>query len=400
MKIQLQNMLFYPAIGGIETYLYYASKTLPKVGHEPTILCSQHEPNLPMKDVYDGIEIIRYPTYHLPKPLFAFNQFYYIEKLQKFIRNNSKDVDAIWSRHPYCTYASCKALPKIPIIYVQAIVFPSFLKYASEKLNSVRKIYFRIRSPQDYYIEKKAMEMCDRIVVLSKIRMREISDFYKFPKEKFEVIPPGIDLERFKPREKDRDLLRKLGISEKAKIILTACRLSSEKNLEMLIKAFSYIDYDDCYLIIAGDGPDRVYLEQLTRTLQLTKKIRFVGFRRDIKRFYSISGVFVLPSKYEGFGHVYLEAMASGVPCIGLRSDYPRVIVASEEIIRNGETGYCVDPYSIEDLSEKMSEILFDDKLKDKMSKKARVICESEDSWEVHVESILKLMQNVDISSC
>jgi glycosyltransferase involved in cell wall biosynthesis len=182
MKIQLQNTLFYPATGGIENYLYYASKTLLKLGHEPTILCSQHNPNLHIREVYDDIEIIRYPRYHLPKPLFAFNLFYYVKSLQKFIRNNSKDVDAIWARHPYCAYASCKALPKNPIIYIQATVWPFFLRYAYERLNIIRKIAFKVQNSQDYYIEKKAMEMCDKIVVLSKIRMREISDFYKWIK--------------------------------------------------------------------------------------------------------------------------------------------------------------------------------------------------------------------------
>ena len=79
-----------------------------------------------------------------------------------------------------------------------------------------------------------------------------------------------------------------------------------------------------------------------------------MGNRADVERFYSIADVFVLPSTYEGFGQVFLEAMASGVPCIGLSSDYPNIIVACDEIIRDGRTGYLADPYSIDVLAEKI----------------------------------------------
>ncbi|GAG65199.1 unnamed protein product [marine sediment metagenome] len=394
MKVQLQNTLFYPATGGIENYLYHASKILLRMGHEPTILCSRHQPNLPAKEVYEGIKIIRHPYYHLPKPLFAFNLIYYEKSLQKFVKTNSKDIDAIWSRHPYCTYASCKALQEIPTIYIQATVWPSFLRYASEKLKGVRKIFFRVQNLQDYYIEKKAMEMCDKIVVLSKIRMREISDFYKFPKNKFEIVPPGIDLERFKPRERDKKLLNTSKISENAKIILTVCRLSPEKNVSMLIKAFAKLNIENTYLLIVGDGPNKLYLKQLAKELSINSKVKFLGFRKDIEKFYSIADVFILPSKYEGFGHVYLEAMASGVPCVGLRSDYPNIIVASEEIIRDGQTGYCADPYSIEDLAEKIEEIISNDELRYRMGRESREICEKEYSWEKHVQALIKIVDN------
>ncbi len=391
MKIQLQNTAFYPAVGGIENYLYYASRTLLKMKHKPIILCSQHKPNLLVKDIYHNIQIIRYPAYHLPKPLFAFDLMYYIKRLQKFITDNSKDVDAIWSRHPYCAYASCKALQRTPIIYIQATVWPSLLRYAFPNLDGIRSMAFRIKNLQNYYVEKKAMEMCHKIVVLSKIRMREISDYYNFPKEKFEVIQPGIDLERFKPTERAETLLQDFGISKNAKIVLSVCRLSPEKNIEMLINAFAKINLTDTHLVIIGDGPQKPYLEQLIRKLNLINKVKFLGFRKDVERFYSIADVFVLPSKYEGFGHVYLEAMASGVPCIGLKNDYPKVIVASEEIIEEGVTGFTADPYSVDDLADKIEKIISDEKLKQTMGEKGRKACEEKYSWTDCVEKLLQV---------
>jgi len=391
VKIQLQNVSFYPKIGGIENYIYYASKTLLKMGNEATILCSQHKRNLPLKDNYEGIKIIRHPLYHLSIPFTLFNPTYRVKELQYFLKNNSDNIDAVWTRHPYYAYASCSTLSKIPIIYIQASVWPLILKYANKRLRRIKKIGFKFQNLQGYYIEKKAMEMSNKIVVLSKIRMKEISDFYNFPKEKFEVIPPGIDLDRFKPRMKDKNLLEEFNIPENAKIVLTIGRLSSEKNIEMLVKAFAQIDYNNCYLMIVGDGPEKLYLKELAKRLEIAGKVKFAGYRENVEKFYSIADVFVLPSKYEGFGHVFLEAMASGLPCIGLKSDYPSVIVASEEIIRNTQTGFFIDPYSVKELSEKIMLLILDENLKHRMGEQARKICEREYDWKKHVEKLIKL---------
>ena len=397
MKIQLQNITFYPSTGGIENYLYYASKTLLKMGHEPTILCSQHQPNLPAKEIYEGIKIIRHPYYYLPPIPFApINPIYYVRKLQKFLENNSANYDVIWSRYFYEAYASGKAFKgEIPIIFIQAAIATTLIKIAASNTNLISKIYVKSIYPQHYFIEKKAIEMSDKVVVLSHSRMSEICDFYNLSNQKFEVIPPGVDLDIFKPSEKDKTLLKELSLPDISKIILTVCRLSHEKNLEMLIRAFDKINSKDTYLVIVGDGFERTYLEQLVKQLNLTNKTRFVGNRKDIVRFYSIADVFVLPSTYEGFGQVFLEAMASRVPCIGLKPDYPNVMVACDEIVRDGRTGYLADSYSIDDLTEKIEKIISDDDLRDKLGAESRKVCEEEYTWEKCVGSLLNLSQKI-----
>lgn len=397
MKIQLQNILSYPATGGVENYLYYASKTLLKMGHEPTILCSQHQPNLPVKEVYESINIIRHPYYRFPLIPFApMIPIYYVKKLQTFLENSSANYDVIWSRSLYEAYASGKSFKgETPIIFIQAAIAVTLSKITASNANLISKMCIRSRYPQNYLIEKKAIEMSDRVVVLSHSRMGEICDFYNLSDEKFEVVPPGVDLEIFKPSEKDATLLKELSLPDNSKIILTVCRLSHEKNLEMLITSFNKINNKNAYLVIVGAGTERPYLEQLVKRLNLTNKTRFVGNRMDVERFYSIADVFVLPSTYEGFGQVFLEAMASGVPCIGLRADYPDILVACDEIIRDGRTGYLADPYSIGDLAEKIEKIISNDSLSDKLKMESRKICEEEYTWEKCVGSLLELSQKI-----
>lgn len=395
MRVQLQNYTFYPALGGIENYLYYSSKSLLKMGHEPTILCSRHIPQLPETEKYEDINIVRHPVYS--PIIYPIYPFYRTFRFQKFIEK-MVGIDIILSRHPHYAYASCKALKDIPTIYIQATVYPKYREMTTKSSSLISTLKNKSFIPQEKYIEKTAIELSDKVVVLSDMRLKEISDYYGTPKSKFAVIPPGVDLDRFKPRKKDYGLLTSLKIPTKAKIILTICRLAKGKNVEMIIKAFEKTNLkNSSYLVIVGDGPEKGKLEDLCTKLNLNQVI-FVGRRNDVERFYSIADLFVLTSKYEGFGQVFLEAMASGVPCIGLKADYPEIIVASEEIILENENGFLADPYDFMDLAEKMDILISNDDLKLSMSEKARKTCEKHYSWDQHTKKLIKLIKSVEKS--
>ena len=389
MNIQLQNNVFFPARGGIENYLYYASKTLLKLNHKPTILCSRHLSSLPMEDTYEGIRVRRHPPYSLRFPASLLNPLYYLGRLQRVIKKYSGDLDIVWSRQPAYCYSSCKAL-QVPVIYIQAVVWPLTYELLVKSVKPTRKLWKNIISPQLSFIEERAMRACDRIVVFSKINRRHITDYYGISSKKFRVIPPGVDLERFNVREKDEEILKEFKVPERGRVVLTVTRLVPRKNIHMLIEALSGIDRRDVYLVVVGDGPQRTRLEKLARNLGVAGRVRFVGFREDVERFYSIADVFALPSMYEPLGHVFLEAMASGVPCIGLKTEYPEVVTACDEIIDNGRTGYTVEP-SIRALKIKIDIIISDVELKKRMRKEGRKTCERRYSWKKHIREVLAL---------
>lgn len=397
MKIQLQNLLFYPATGGIENYLYYTSKELINLGHEPTIFCSQHQNNLKKVDIFSGIKIRRHNNYELPNlPWGLYNPFYYTHNVYEDLKSEIPEYDVIWSRFFYDAYVSCK-IPerKCPVIFIQAAIASSLNKISVANKSLIDKIFIYTKGIEENYFERKAIELSDKVIVLSEIRKREICDFYNMDEKKFEVVPPGIDLNFFKPSLRDESLLKELNIPIMGKIILTVCRLSREKNLEFLIRAFQKIKDNEIFLVIVGDGNEKERLIDLSRRLTISDNIRFAGERHDVNRFYSIADVFVLPSLYEGFGQVYIEAMASGVPCIGLKPDYPKVIVACGEIIDDGETGYIVDHRSIDIFSEKIKKLIDDDELKIKFGNNARKRCEERFSWQQSTKSLLEISEKL-----
>jgi len=93
-------------------------------------------------------------------------------------------------------------------------------------------------------------------------------------------------------------------------------------------------------LVIAGDGDDRLRLEALAASLGLSDRVLFTGFVSEatLAELYARAAVFVMPSRGEGFGLVYLEAMRAGRPCVAARAS------AAEEIVADGETGLLADP--------------------------------------------------------
>ena len=96
----------------------------------------------------------------------------------------------------------------------------------------------------------------------------------------------------------------------------------------------------DATLVLAGDGNDRPRLEALAKSGRAADRIVFTGFltREALNRWYADAGLFALPSRGEGFGLVYLEAMQHALPCLGSICD------AAREVIVDGETGLLVDP--------------------------------------------------------
>jgi glycosyltransferase involved in cell wall biosynthesis len=393
MQVQLQNELFERGAGGIENYLYYFSKTLLTLGHEPIILCAQSQPHAPANEVSEGVRIIRHPPFRFRGVLFPLYARSHEKMLQRFIGRNLTDVDLIVSRHPDYAYASCKIAPRLPVVYVQAAVWPEKLKSTVRHISWRATLFATLTRRQERNIELQTLRLCDQIIVLSHSKKRHSAEYYHLSEERFKVIPPGVDLDRFTPRQRDARLLKELGIPLDAGVILTVCRLSSEKNVQMLLKATALMDDSPCFVVVVGDGPERAHLQRLAANLGLVDRVRFTGLRTDVQRFYSIADVFVLPSIEEGFGHVFLEAMASGLPCIGLASDYPHVITASDEIIEHGRSGFCADPYSTADLAEKIDTVLKDDKLRHRLGKKSREICEKNYSWRRHVTAVMETVE-------
>ena len=136
-------------------------------------------------------------------------------------------------------------------------------------------------------------------------------------------------------------------------ILLTLSRLSSEeqyKGHDEVIEILSELsdNIPDIAYLICGDGDDRQRLEAKVRRLDISDRVVFTGYVPEVNKadHYRMADVFVMPGRGEGFGIVYLEAIACGIPVVASSLD------ASREAVLDGEMGEVVDPTDREDLKE------------------------------------------------
>jgi glycosyltransferase involved in cell wall biosynthesis len=394
MKIMLQNHSFYPILGGIENYLYYVSRNLLEMGHQAIILCEKHDQRLSDSEIYNGIRIIRHPYYNIPKRLLIMKPKVVSEQLKRFIWEHVGDIDLIISRYPHYCFASCSLNLSIPIFYIPATVAGNYIKNSSENSNFKAKFFNVIWRPILDHMESKSISMSNKVITLSRFISNSLAQYYSFNSERFIINPPGVDLDRFRKSDGSKGIRQEFNIPSNRVVVLYVGRLSLEKNVEKLIKDFTKLRRKNVHLLIVGYGPERLRLEQLRNDFNMIEKILFVGPRTDVERFYSAADIFVLPSKYEAFGQVVLEAMAASLPCIAFKRTFPEYQVASEEIIRNGVTGFCVDPYNKHDLLDRLLNLIENRDLRKKMGLAGRRDCERRFTWEGHVKKLLGLVNN------
>jgi len=155
-----------------------------------------------------------------------------------------------------------------------------------------------------------------------------------------EVVSLGIDLDRF--RRELADPTRVAGYRAGAAPVVGAIgRLVPQKAMHVLIDATPALleAHPALRVLIVGDGPLRADLEAQAARLGVAHAVRFAGYQEDVVSAYAAMDVFVLPSRDEGFGLVFLEAMAVGVPVVGTR------VIGSEDAVEDGVTGLLV-PYA------------------------------------------------------
>lgn len=132
--------------------------------------------------------------------------------------------------------------------------------------------------------------------------------------------------------------------------------------LPKLLKRFPDLVYD-----VVGDGDGRPALEALAVEQEVAHAVRFHGVLTDeeVTRHYASASLFIMPSRREGFGFVFIEAMAQGTPAIGGNRD------ATPEVIVDGETGYIIDPTSVDAVVSAVTRLLEDDELRERMGRAA-----------------------------
>ena len=218
-----------------------------------------------------------------------------------------------------------------------------------------------------YPIEKFFSRLTDILITIT-------HEDYKLAKERFHcqvehIHGVGVNEERYYPvsAEKQLKLRQELGFTPDQKIILCVGELLPNKNQQMAIHMMQQVvkQFPDAMLLLAGNGPEKENLEKLIAELGLEQNIKMLGYCTYLEKYQRITDVLVACSKREGLPLNLVEAMLTENPVVA------SVNRGHRELIQNSENGYLVN--DINQMTEKVIELLADAKLKKEIGTAARV---------------------------
>ena len=193
-------------------------------------------------------------------------------------------------------------------------------------------------------LAERMLPSVDAFVAVSGVTKERFLGWSGLPESAGHVVPNCIDASDYGPGPKRPDLLARYGLEGRT-VLFTLGRLSAAeayKGFDEVIEALPAVatDVPDIAYLIAGDGDDRARLEQRAVDLGVADRVIFAGYVPEDEKadHYRLADAFVMPGRGEGFGIVYLEALACGVPVVASSLD------ASREAVRDGMLGQVVDP--------------------------------------------------------
>ena len=208
-----------------------------------------------------------------------------------------------------------------------------------------------------------AINKSDAITAVSEDLIKETKSHFNINKE-IKMIPNFIDLNLYSQKV-DKNLRSKIA-KKGDRILVHISNFRKVKRVKDVIKIFNEVQKNiSAKLLMIGDGPERKGAEQLSRRLNISSKVKFMGKLKSVEEFLSISDVFLLPSETESFGLVALEAMASGVAVVSTNSGGLR------EVNIDDVTGYLSEVGDINKMSKDVLKILINDTILEKFKKRA-----------------------------
>lgn len=217
-------------------------------------------------------------------------------------------------------------------------------------------------------LNMSGLKKADRIITISEFSKNEIIKYLKYPEDRIDIIYPGVNHNNYYVK-RDKNPLKRFHIPENTKTVLYVGSEMPRQNIPFLLNGFSELKkiLPDVKLLKIGNPQwtgARKELLELTEKLNLQNDVIFVGYvkEKELARWYNAADLFVYPCLYTGWSLPCLEAMACGTPVITSNvSVLPEVV---------GDAGVTIDPYSVNELTEAMYDVLIQNDFRESLIQK------------------------------
>ncbi len=326
---------FYPVMGGSTRVIAESSRALVRRGYEVRVLVGGRDLRLPRAEVWDGVEIIRYPV--SPRNTVALNVTGIVGAARAAVRTLAeRRFDLVDGHDLYGPLGarlspSARAVPMVatchgPLHREFEVSRPSRLAAGGVVRRALEPAFARVYSRWLRLLQGRVLADAVRCVVLSRYAesfVREVKPSY--PMDRLRIVPGGVDVERFRPATDRTALRRRLGLPERSPLLVTIRRLVPRMGLLPLVDAMAEVTArcPDAQLVIGGEGELAGVLRERIAYRGLTGRVTLAGFVPDesLPGYYQSADLCLLPStSLEGFGLVTVEALACGTPVLASRT--------------------------------------------------------------------------------
>lgn len=388
--------------GGMNVYVRDMTRQLGRLGIHVDVFTRSQDEHVPhvLHDLGFGNRVVHVPAgpeTPVPKEEMASYIPIFSEYILNFAEKKGVDYDLIHSHYWMSGIAAreLKSTWGIPVIHMFHTLGHMKNRIGAE---TEREGIYRING------EEEVLDVSDRIVAATPAELAQLKWLYKFDTEKIVVIPPGVDLSHFYPIDLD-EAKEFTGMEDEDHHILFVGRIEPLKGIDTLIRAIALLEQEGVLekhpisVSIIGGEPD-ASSEQMSDEMARLKALReiygvgdvitFLG-RQDqdtLPYFYSSADVVVMPSHYESFGMVALEAMACGTP-----------VVASEVgglafLVKDQVTGFHIPDDDPEALSKCLKAVITDEKLRNHMGEQAAKYAKQY-GWENIAEKLVEVYEEL-----
>jgi glycosyltransferase involved in cell wall biosynthesis len=373
MKMTFVTHSMYPeSIGGREKYVYYLADALGKKGHEVKVFTCTPTLHSRVKK-YDNFTVYYFPSFDIP---LKGAKYRLPIGMLPYLLTDKSDVIHAQNLHHFTTVVSAfvAKIKNRPLVITE---------HGYSSMEGLMKII--IRTYEKTFV-KFIGKSSNQVIGVSDFISNELKERYKISPEKIVTVHNAVEENNFS--DMNNQFKEKYSLQNK-RVILGVGRLTKEKGFQYLIMAFKKIseEFPDTILVIIGPKSSyKMILDKLVKRLELTEKVLFTGPLEDemVKSAIKSCEMIVIPSKYEPFPFVALEALSYEKPAIASS------VGGLPEIFTHGVNGLLVKPEDVEDLEEKIKILLTDENVK------ANIIKNSKESLQRFTwKSFIEKMENI-----
>jgi glycosyltransferase involved in cell wall biosynthesis len=301
-------------IGGISPHIYNLSKSLAKNGVKVYVVTCDF-PGAPQHETIDGVEVHRIDSYKNPAPDFATWVYLMNVNMQKeaaaLARSIGGNID-IFHAHDWLVATAGIGLKHV----FRKPFFATMHSTEIGRRNGIHTDYERMIHETEAWLTYEAW----KVICCSDYMISHVRWAFGLPPDKLVMVPNGVNFEAYAAENKeDLSQFRNRFALPQEKIVLFVGRLVHEKGAHVLVNAVpKVLEKVNAKFVIVGNGYMRDQLSDLVRGMGLAHKVMFTGFVDDetLRKLQKCADVSVVPSLFEPFGIVALEAMAAGSPLV------------------------------------------------------------------------------------